>query len=92
MESRWKTPDWQSVKESLAQRIREVRLDLFGTHGGPLLAEALRLPFRTWYGYESGLTIPADVMLRFIEVTEANPRWLLTGDGPRYMPPSDEQD
>lgn len=90
MESGWTPPNWQGIKDSLAQRIREVRMDLFGAHGGPLLARALRLSFRTWHSYEAGLTIPAEIMLRFIEVTEANPHWLLTGDGPRYLPPSDE--
>ncbi len=34
------------------------------------------------------MTIPAEVILQFIEITEANPHWLLTGDGPRYLPPT----
>jgi hypothetical protein len=78
--------DWQAVRDALASRIRQVREELYGQHGGPLLAEALRLPFRTWHRYESGVTIPAEVILRFIEVTEASPHWLLTGEGPCYLP------
>jgi hypothetical protein len=78
-------PDWQHVKGDLALRIREIRQELYGEHGGPLLAEALRLPFRTWHTYEVGNTIPAQVMLRFIQVTEAHPHWLLTGQGSRYQ-------
>lgn len=85
-------PDWQTVKEALAQRVRSVREELYGEHGGPLLAEALQLPFRTWHRYESGVTIPAEVILRFIEVTEANPHWLLTGEGPRFLPPTTDPD
>ncbi len=54
---------------------------------GPLLAEALRLPFRTWYGYEAGGTIPAPVILRFLDHTRVNPRWLLTGSGEKYLGP-----
>jgi hypothetical protein len=35
-----------------------------------------------------GATIPGEVMLRFLEVTKANPHWLHTGDGQRYLPES----
>ena len=65
----------------LAGRVREIRRQLFGEHGGPLLAEALGLPDRTWRNYEAGVTIPALVILRFIEVCGASPHWLLTGEG-----------
>jgi len=77
--------EWQSIKRGLARRIREIREDLYGEHGGPMLAEALGLPFRTWYNYEAGCTIPAHSILRFIEVTDAHPHWLLTGEGERYL-------
>ena len=72
--------------DELAGRVRQVRLESFGEHGGPLLAEALRLPYRTWANYEAGVTIPATVILRFIAVTEVCPHWLLTGEGPKYDP------
>ena len=62
--------DWLVIKHDLARRIREIRLELFGEYGGPMLSEALELPFRTWHNYESGCTIPAQSILRFIEVTE----------------------
>lgn len=86
MEPMGQVPDWWAVKTSLADRVRQVRLELYGEHGGPLLAGALSLPFRTWHNYEQGVTIPAPVMLRFIEQTDADPRWLLTGQGPTYRP------
>jgi hypothetical protein len=70
--------------DGLCRRLRQVRVELYGENGGPLLAEALRLPFRTWVNYESGITVPALVMLRFIEVTGASPHWLLTGEPPQY--------
>ena len=76
--------DWLIIKSDLARRVREVREDLFGTHGGPMLASALDLPFRTWHNYETGCTIPAQTILRFIEVTDAEPHWLLTGEGDKY--------
>ena len=70
--------------QGLAQRVREIRVEHFGESGVPLLAETLDLPERTWHNYESGVTIPALVILRFIEVTKANPRWLLTGTGDKF--------
>src|SRR5262245_55513445 len=70
---------------NLAGRVREIRLELFGENGGPLLAEALGLPCRTWMNYEAGVTIPAAVILRFIEVCGASPHWLLTGEGQPFL-------
>jgi DNA-binding transcriptional regulator YiaG len=77
--------DWQSIKYDLAQRFREIREELYGEYGGPLLAAALGIPFRTVLNYEDGCTIPAQAILRFIEVTRAHPHWLLTGEGARYL-------
>jgi hypothetical protein len=77
--------DWESIKTDLSVRIREVRVALYGENGGPLLAQALGIPFRTLYNYENGSTIPAHAILRFIELTRADPRWLLTGQGERFL-------
>jgi len=73
-----------SQKMQLSDRLREVRRELFGEKGGPELARRLNQPARSWYNYETGVTVPAEVLLRFIEETGANPTWLLTGDGPKY--------
>lgn len=85
MEPQIKSSDWLVLKSNLARRVREVREELYGAHGGPLLAEALGLPYRTWINYEGGCTIPAQAILRFIDVTAAHPHWLLTGEGNRYL-------
>jgi hypothetical protein len=77
--------DWPTIKSDLARRVREIREELYGEHGGPMLADALQLPYRTWSNYEGGCTIPAQSILRFIEVTDANPHWLLTGEGDKYL-------
>jgi hypothetical protein len=77
--------EWQTLRLDLAHRVREIREELYGEHGGPLLAEALRIPFRTWHTYEAGRSIPAQSILRFIEVTDAHPHWLLTGQGEKYL-------
>jgi hypothetical protein len=58
---------------------------LFGEHGGPRLAEAFHLPYRTWMNYESGVTIPALLILRLIEISGASPHWLLTGEGVIFL-------
>jgi hypothetical protein len=72
----------------LASRLRAVRLDMYGEHGGPLVAEFLGIPVRTWIRYESGATIPGQVLLRFIAVAGVEPHWLLTGEGQRYAAPA----
>ena len=69
----------------LARRLRAIRRDHFGEHGGPLLAELLGIPFRTWAGFEAGRAIPAGVILRLSELTDVDTRWLLTGGGERSL-------
>ncbi len=72
------------ASRGLAQRVREIRVVWFGESGGPPLAEVLGLPEKSWANYESGVTIPGWVILRFIEMTAANPHWLRTGQGDKY--------
>jgi hypothetical protein len=75
------------AKAQLAARLRAVRMDRFGERGGPELARLIGVPARTWYNYEVGVTVPAEVLLRFLEVADAEPRWLLHGTGPPYRDP-----
>lgn len=76
--------DWNVVKKRLSQRIREIRLELYGENGGPMLSSALGIPYRNWVRYESGATMPGPVMLRFLEETGTNAHWLLTGEGAKF--------
>ena len=71
----------------LADRITAVRRDLFGDDGISALVESLDLPLRTWMNYETGVVMPASVLLRFLVLTAVEPHWLLTGEGPRYRSP-----
>src|ERR1700753_4189515 len=80
-----------NVKAFLSSRLREVRQELFGEHGGPELARRLDLPARTWYNYETGVTVPAEVLLAFIEQTGASSTWLLNGEGPKYRGANDDR-
>jgi transcriptional regulator with XRE-family HTH domain len=68
-------------------RIREVRIDCFGEdeRGVSQLALALGIPAQTWANYEAGVTVSAEIILKFIETTGADPRWLLRGEGTRYL-------
>ena len=58
METFPRQSNWQSIKMDLAYRVRTVREELYGEHGGPLLAQEIGVPFRTWMNYEDGCTIP----------------------------------
>jgi len=77
-------PESVRLKSELAERLRSVRVERYGERGGPELARDLDIPNRTWYNYEIGVTVPAEVLLRFLEVTSAEPKWLLHGEGPKY--------
>ena len=86
MEPASPTPDWRTIRFDLAVRLREIRLELYGEHGGPILAQELGIAFRTWHSYERGAAIPGPLILRFLEITEAHPHWLITGEGDKYRP------
>ncbi|HEV3163610.1 MAG TPA: S24 family peptidase [Isosphaeraceae bacterium] len=92
MARRKNQPEAVRLKYLLAERLRTIRTELYGERGGPDLARRLGVPIRTWYNYESGVTVPSEVVLRFIELTSVEPIWLLHGVGPRFrtMPPQDE--
>ncbi|WP_435018002.1 hypothetical protein TA3x_005630 [Tundrisphaera sp. TA3] len=78
---------------AFAGRIRRIRLDAFGEDGIGRLSEALGILPRTWENYEAGVTIPDLIILRFICLTGAAPRWLLADEGPAYGPdPGTNQD
>jgi hypothetical protein len=83
--ARAKTPSQAvRVRAALAGRIVALRSELFGERGGAEMARRLGLPLRTWYNYEAGTAIPAEVVLRIIELTAVEPGWLLYGRGPKY--------
>jgi hypothetical protein len=73
-------------REALADRLRAVRIERYG-HDVAALAGQLGIPARTWANSEAGVTMPAKVTLAFLVVTGVEPRWLLTGQGPRYRRP-----
>ena len=79
-------PESVRAKLALAERLGALRLELFGDRGGPEMARRLAIPVRTWYNYEGGVTVPAEVVLKIIELTSVEPTWLLHGKGPKFRP------
>jgi len=77
-------PESLRAKLALAERLSTLRLELYGERGGPEMARRLGIPVRTWYNYEGGVTVPAEVVLKIIELTSVEPVWLLHGRGPKY--------
>jgi DNA-binding transcriptional regulator YiaG len=69
-----------SPNASLARRIREVRTDLYGEFGIESFARALNLPVESWRNFEQGVTMPAEIMLKFLDITDTDPHWMLSGE------------
>ncbi len=84
MARRKNRPEAVRVKCRLSERLHEIRVELFGDRGGSEMARRLDLPVRTWYNYEAGVTVPAEVLLRFMELTSVEPMWLLHGQGSKF--------
>jgi hypothetical protein len=72
-------------RHAIAARARTIRIEQYGEQGAPLLAEDIGVPYRSWMNYEAGVTMPAEVLLVFIQITRTNPRWLLTGIGRKHL-------
>jgi len=77
-------PESVRAKLALAERLTTLRSELYGDRGGPEMARRLGIPVRTWYNYEGGVTVPAEVILKIIELTSVEAVWLLHGDGPKF--------
>jgi len=72
------------AKRDLGERLRQVRMEFYGEQGAPELAHFLGLPHRTWLNYENGVTVPGEVLLGLLVLTDVEPRWLLRGEGQKY--------
>src|SRR5207302_10095897 len=81
-------PIWRRIMSqrdtALALRVSEVRREIYGEDGIPNVAKVLGIPSRAWQHYEAGVSIPALVILGFIQATGVEAHWLLTGEGNRY--------
>ena len=86
MARRKNAPESVRLKHDLSERLRELRTEFFGERGGPDMARTLGILVRTWYNYESGVTVPAEIILQVVELTSVEPVWLLRGEGPKFRP------
>ena len=79
-----------NAAHQIAQRLRTIREELFGLNGVEPLAAAIQIPAQTWRNYERGVTMPGDVLLRFLVRFCVSPDWLYTGEGDHLTvaPPS----
>jgi hypothetical protein len=84
MARRKNAPESIRIKHGLSDRLRTLRTEFYGERGGPDLARTLGIPVRTWYNYENGVTVPAEIILRIVELTAVEPVWLLRGEGPKF--------
>ncbi|MDR3639252.1 MAG: hypothetical protein P4L84_35955 [Isosphaeraceae bacterium] len=70
---------------SLGDRLRQVRIEIFGDDGIDELAEQLGMAPQTWRNFEAiGELISAAQLHEFVELTGTHPLWLLRGQGPKY--------
>ncbi len=76
----------------LAERLRMIRIELFGDDGIPILSSQLGIPENTWVNYERGVLVPGVVLLHFIELTSVDPHWMATGEGPHLAQKSPRLD
>lgn len=61
-------------------------MEVFGPDGVEVLAGRLGISAQTWRNIEEiGGLITAAQLLALVELTGANPTWLLQGEGPRYL-------
>ncbi len=72
------------IKSAVAGRLRSIRMEIYGEQSVPEFAGQVGLLPQTWENYENGVTIPGETLLRFLEVTNVEPFWLLHGEGPKY--------
>jgi hypothetical protein len=69
----------------MASRVRQIREELYGSNGASCLALSLEIPQRDWEAFEMGEQMTAELMLAFIEITGANPHWISSGLGDKYV-------
>jgi hypothetical protein len=79
------TNDEGKAENSLGARLRVIRFELYGEHGVDTIGERLGVAPTTWKNYEDvGEVMPAQILLRFLELTGVDPLWLMRGEGLKY--------
>ena len=79
-------------RESICDRVAELRADLFGDRGKSRMARELGIRPSTYDRYERDRVPPADLLVKIAEVANVTLDWLVTGTGPRRPPQSLDRD
>ena len=77
--------DGRESFSGLSERMRAIRLELFGPDGLRVAGQSSRRFRKQHWQMEINGPIAGHFILGFIEVTGANPSWLLRGAGERYQ-------
>ena len=77
----------ENLQNSPAARIRWLREKHFPGHGGKTqFARGLGIRLTSYVRYEQDVVPGSDIVVKMMDLTRVNPRWLINGSGPRYMP------
>jgi hypothetical protein len=72
--------------KDFAERLGEIREAAYGKHGRSAFARALGIPLTSYLNFENGRVPPMDIVVKMMALTRVNPRWLVHGEGPQYLP------
>ena len=72
--------------KDFAERLGKTREAAFGRTGRSAFARALGIPLTSYLNFENGRVPPMDIIVKMMALTRVNPRWLVHGAGPQYLP------
>jgi len=72
--------------KDFAERLGKTREAAFGRTGRSAFARALGIPLTSYLNFEHGRVPPMDIIVKMMTLTRVNPRWLVHGEGPQYLP------
>ncbi|MEW6356892.1 MAG: helix-turn-helix domain-containing protein [Planctomycetota bacterium] len=76
--------DASAFNNAVCERTKALRIELCGPRGRSELASMLGVTASTYHYYEKGRVLPADLLVKLCDLTNANVEWLLLGVGPKY--------
>ncbi len=74
------------MMKDFAGRLGSLREAAYGKHGRSAFARALGIPLTSYLNFENGRVPPMDIIVKMMALTRVNPRWLVHGEGPQYLP------
>jgi len=74
------------MMKGFAERLGQIRKAAYGKHGRSAFARALGIPLTSYLNFENGRVPPMNIIVKMMELTRVNPRWLVHGEGAQYLP------